>query len=389
MFHADNAYFLPELVISSGLKTNTVSNTAFRGFGGPQGMLAMERVIDAVAWHTGQDPLDVRNANLYGEGRDLTPYGMQVEDHDVARDHEGVGRQQRLPDRRQNIRIQPEIADPQARPRADTGEVRNLVHARPISTRPARWFMSTRTARSTSTMAAPRWGRGCSRRSRRWSPRNSAIGMDRVRITATVTDKVPNTAPTAASSGSDLNGMAAQIAARRSGTGWRRSRPGCSRSRPTGSSSATTGCSRAMRASASANLQRGHTWPGFNCRRPASTRRRRWSGTRRGRRGRPFYYFAYGAACSEVVVDTMTGESKVLRVDILHDVGRSLNPALDIGQIEGGFVQGMGWLTTEELVYDKEGRLRTHAPSTYKIPVASDVPADFRVASSTGRTGRT
>ena len=123
-----------------------------------------------------------------------------------------------------------------------------------------------------------------------------------------------------------------------------------------------------------------HTRPACNCRRRASTRRRRWYGTGRGCKGRPFYYFAYGAACTEVVVDTLTGENKVLRTDILHDVGRSLNPALDIGQIEGAFVQGMGWLTTEELVYDKEGRLRTHAPSTYKIPVASDVPADFRVS---------
>ena len=96
-------------------------------------------------------------------------------------------------------------------------------------------------------------------------------------------------------------------------------------------------------------------------------------------KGRPFFYFAYGAACAEVTIDTLTGEMRVDRVDILHDVGRSLNPALDIGQVEGGFVQGMGWLTTEELVYDSDGRLRTHAPSTYKIPCASDVPADFRI----------
>jgi xanthine dehydrogenase large subunit len=96
--------------------------------------------------------------------------------------------------------------------------------------------------------------------------------------------------------------------------------------------------------------------------------------------GRPFFYFAYGASCSEVTIDTMTGEMRVDRVDILHDVGKSLNPAIDIGQIEGGFVQGMGWLTTEELFWDSAGRLRTHAPSTYKIPTASDVPADFRVA---------
>jgi xanthine dehydrogenase large subunit len=206
------------------------------------------------------------------------------------------------------------------------------------------------------------------------------LPLDRVKITATNTSKVPNTGPTAASSGSDLNGMAAKIAAetirgRMAAEAARRF--GCvpediafegglvegnGQSVPFGALAKACVLERISLSSTGFFSTPGITWD------------------RNEKTGQPFFYFAYGAACSEVIIDTMTGEMKVLRVDILHDCGRSLNPAIDIGQIEGGFVQGMGWLTTEELVFDAEGRLRTHAPSTYKIPVASDIPADFRVA---------
>jgi xanthine dehydrogenase large subunit len=206
------------------------------------------------------------------------------------------------------------------------------------------------------------------------------IDLDRVQITATVTDKVPNASATAASSGSDLNGMAAQAAARTIKT------------RIIEFASAQTGVppgeiqfrdnkvfigsrvvpfSEIARRAWEVRLSLSST--GFY-----ATPKIHWD--REKATGRPFYYFAYGAACSEVVVDVTTGESKVLRSDLLHDVGRSLNPALDLGQVEGAFVQGMGWLTTEELVFDDQGRLLTHAPSTYKIPCSSDVPDDFRVA---------
>ena len=207
------------------------------------------------------------------------------------------------------------------------------------------------------------------------------IGLDRVHITATSTDKVPNTSATAASSGTDLNGMAVQTAAREikarliafrqrdlervrgSHLVPRRSGVHRQREHPVRRIDQEGLCARASHLSAA----------GFY-----KTPKLHWD--RDKGKGRPFFYFAYGAACSEVAIDILTGEMKVRRVDILHDVGRSINPAIDIGQIEGGFVQGMGWLTTEELVYDDKGRLLTHAPSTYKIPVASDVPADFRVA---------
>ena len=204
------------------------------------------------------------------------------------------------------------------------------------------------------------------------------IGLERVHITATSTDKVPNTSATAASSGTDLNGMAVQRARARDQGAARRvspARPGTSPK--TLSRSATTACSSATRAFRSANLTkkayagRVHlSAAGFY-----KTPKLHWD--RDKGKGRPFFYFAYGAACSEVVIDILTGEMKVRRADILHDVGRSLNPAIDIGQIEGGFVQGMGWLTTEELVYRRQGPLAYPRASTYKIPVASDVPHGF------------
>jgi xanthine dehydrogenase large subunit len=206
------------------------------------------------------------------------------------------------------------------------------------------------------------------------------LALDAVKITATTTAKVPNTAPTAASSGSDLNGMAARLAAR------------TIKDRLAGFLSDSYGVAADAIRFRDGLVVIGNISLTFKeVAKKAVLARVSLSSTgfyktpkvvwdRAKGQGRPFFYYAYGAACSEVTIDTMTGEMRLDRVDILHDVGRSLNPAVDIGQIEGGFVQGMGWLTTEELVFDVEGRLRTHAPSTYKIPVASDVPADFRVA---------
>jgi xanthine dehydrogenase large subunit len=205
------------------------------------------------------------------------------------------------------------------------------------------------------------------------------IAPSKVKITATTTGKVPNTSPTAASSGSDLNGMAAKEAAGRikkrlidfASREWK-VKPGQIRFAGgrvvIGNQSVSLG--ELAKKAHQARLPLSST--GFY-----ATPEITWN--RDKAKGKPFFYFAYGAACSEVTIDTLTGEMRVDRVDILHDVGRSLNPAIDLGQIEGGFVQGMGWLTTEELVFDGEGRLSTHAPSTYKIPCASDVPADFRV----------
>ena len=382
MFHADNSYFIPDVRISSRrLKTNTVSNTAFRGFGGPQGMLAIERVMDEIAWATGRDPLDVRKVNLYGNTGDETPYGMRVEDADIIRDMiEKLEISSEYRARREKINAF----------NADMPLIRKGLALTPVKFGIS--FTLTHMNQAGALVhvygdgsihlnhGGTEMGQGLYQKVAQIVAEEFGVTIDRVHITATTTAKVPNTSPTAASSGTDLNGMAALIAAR------------AIKNRMTAHLAASAGVDAATiryhdnrvhlgdesiafsELAKSCVTNRVHLSEAGYYRTPKIV----WD--RAAAKGRPFYYFAYGAACSEVTVDTMTGETRIDRVDILHDVGRSLNPAIDIGQIEGGFVQGMGWLTTEELVYDGKGRLRTHAPSTYKIPVASDIPADFRVA---------
>jgi len=381
MFHSDNAYFLPAFRIhSKRVKTNTVSNTAFRGFGGPQGVLAIERVIDTIAWHLDLDPLDVRKANLYGSGRDQTPYGQTVEDHDVA--HRLIEELEQTSDyrnRRKAIR-QFNASSPMLK--------------RGIALTPLKFGISFTLAALNQAGAlvhvyqdgsvhlnhgGTEMGQGLFQKVAQIAAEEFGIGLERVSITATSTDKVPNTSPTAASAGSDLNGMAVQIACgeikarlkRFAAETWNVPEDSIQFRDDRvliGNESLSFGELAKKAYAARIHLSAA----GFY-----KTPKLHWD--RAKGKGRPFLYYAYGAACSEVVMDVTTGEMKVERVDILHDVGRSLNPAIDIGQIEGGFVQGMGWLTSEELVYDSDGRLLTHAPSTYKIPVASDVPEDFRV----------
>jgi xanthine dehydrogenase large subunit len=382
MFHSDNAYFLPAYRIATKrVKTNTVSNTAFRGFGGPQGMLAIERVVDAIAWQLGLDPLDVRKANLYGPSRDVTPYGQTVEDHDVA--HRLIEQLEHSSDyrtRRQAIR---------------NFNASSPVLKKGIALTPVKFGISFTLTQMNQAGAlvhvytdgsvhlnhgGTEMGQGLFQKVAQVAAEEFGIGLDRVRITATSTDKVPNTSATAASAGSDLNGMAVQIAAREikarlvrfASEAWNVAEDQVAFRDDQviiGNQSVSFG-----ELAKKAHAARVHlSAAGFY-----KTPKLHWD--RPNGKGRPFFYYAYGAACSEVTIDTLTGEMKVERVDILHDVGHSLNPAIDIGQIEGGFVQGMGWLTTEELVFDDQGRLVTHAPSTYKIPVSSDVPEDFRVA---------
>jgi xanthine dehydrogenase large subunit len=382
MFHADNAYFTPaSRIASKRLKTDTVSNTAFRGFGGPQGMLAIERVMDAMAWTLGRDPLDVRRANLYGPGRDITPYGMTVEDHGV-----GLALMETL-ERTSDYRLRrAEIA---------AFNARSPILRRGIALTPVKFGISFTLTHLNQAGAlvhvysdgsihlnhgGTEMGQGLFQKVAQVVAEEFGVGMERVRITATSTGKVPNTSPTAASSGSDLNGMAARIAAvaiRQRMAAFVAARHGVPVSEVVFRDDLVIIGNESMAFPDLAKLahqNRIHlSEAGFY-----ATPKITWD--RAKAEGRPFLYFAWGAACSEVIVDTMTGEMRVQRVDILHDVGHSLNPAIDRGQIEGGFVQGMGWLTTEELVFDDRGALRTHAPSTYKIPVASDVPEDFRVA---------
>jgi xanthine dehydrogenase large subunit len=381
MFHADNAYYYPAVhVMGRRMRTNTVSNTAFRGFGGPQGMLFAERMLDDIAYTMGLDPLDVRIANFYGgAGRDRTPYGMRVEDNCLP---ELVGQLEKSSDYRRR------------RQEATDFNAGSPILKRGLALTPVKFGISFTLIPLNQAGAlvhlykdgsihlnhgGTEMGQGLFIKVAQVVAEEFGVDLDQVSVSATSTAKVPNTGPTAASAGSDLNGMAALAACRTIKDRlfdfiqekWQVPRDQVQFR----DGQAILG-NRAMKLAELAE----EAWrarvslssTGFY-----KTPRIEWD--RASATGRPFFYFAYGAACSEVTVDTMTGEMRVDRVDILHDVGRSLNPAVDIGQIEGGFVQGMGWLTTEELVWDSAGRLRTHAPSTYKIPVASDVPADFRV----------
>ncbi|MEF2070551.1 xanthine dehydrogenase molybdopterin binding subunit [Consotaella aegiceratis] len=381
MFHADNAYRLPAArVHSRRLKTHTVSNTAFRGFGGPQGMVGMERALDRIAFETGLDPLDVRKRNFYpADGTGVTPYHMPVSDCVIE---EIVGELEAscgYRARRQAVRA---------------FNAKSPILKRGLALTPVKFGISFTTSHLNQAGAlvhvykdgsvhlnhgGTEMGQGLFTKVAQVVAEEFQIDIEQVKITGTTTAKVPNTSATAASSGSDLNGMAAQAAAR---TIKDRLVAYASEHYSVPASQVVFAPNRvrignmeksfadlvgeAYLARVSLSSTGFYATPGIAYDRETAS-------------GTPFYYFAYGAACSEVIIDTLTGEYRLTRADILHDVGKSLNPALDRGQIEGGFIQGMGWLTMEELWWDDKGRLMTHAPSTYKIPTANDRPDDLRI----------
>ncbi len=381
MFHADNCYFLPAVeIVSHRLRTHTVSNTAFRGFGGPQGMMAIERVMDAIAFALGRDPLEIRRVNLYGPGRDLTPYHQIVADNVAPEIIEALAERAGYKVRRAAV---------------DAFNAEHEVLKKGLALTPVKFGISFTLTHLNQAGAlvlvyadgsvhlnhgGTEMGQGLHIKIAQVVADVFAIPIDWVKVSATRTDKVPNTSATAASSGSDLNGMAARDAAMQI------------RGRLAGLAATLFGCDSEEIAFTREGVTGGGQVCAFDdlCRRAHLARLSLAASgfyatpnihyERASHRGRPFLYFAYGAALSEVVIDTLTGEHKVVAVDIIHDVGRSLNPAVDLGQIEGGFIQGMGWLTTEELVFDDRGRLLTHAPSTYKIPTANDRPPHMTIA---------
>ncbi|NQW11495.1 MAG: xanthine dehydrogenase molybdopterin binding subunit [Alphaproteobacteria bacterium] len=380
MFHTDNAYYYPNVRIHSRrVKTDTVSNTAFRGFGGPQGMVFAERMMDEIAIRLGIDPLDVRKRNFYGRGRDVTPFGMKVADNIAPRlirelEKTSDYRQRRKAVKafnRQNRFLKKGLALTPVK----FGIAFTLKHLNQAGA-----LVHVYTDGSVQVNhGGTEMGQGLHTKVAQVVAEEFGIDFDRVKITATTTDKVPNTTPTAASSGSDLNGMAAKRAAEII-----RNRMAEVAARLHQATTSDVGFAGNMvrvgeREIPFAELARTCFLERVSLSSTGYFATPKITWDRETTSGQPFLYFAYGAACSEVTIDTLTGEMRVDRVDVLHDVGKSLNPAIDIGQIEGGFVQGMGWLTTEDLVYDASGRLATHAPSTYKIPTASDVPEDFRV----------
>ncbi|MBL8363202.1 MAG: xanthine dehydrogenase molybdopterin binding subunit [Rubrivivax sp.] len=364
--HFDNAYWLPDVAMHgySG-KTNTQSNTAFRGFGGPQGAIAIEYLMDTVARRLGRDPLAVRRANFYGTtSNNVTPYGQTVDDNIV---HELVAELESTSDygaRRAALAAynaaSPVLKKGLALTPLKFGISFNVTHLNQAGA-----LVHVYTDGSVLVNhGGTEMGQGLNTKVAQVVAHELRVPFERVRVSATDTHKVANTSATAASTGADLNGKAAQDAARQI----RERLDAYAQRTPGGAALPWEDLVQA------AYLARVQLWsdgyyatPGLH-----------WD--RQTMQGRPFYYYAYGAAVSEVVVDTLTGEWKLLRADVLHDVGNSLNPAVDIGQVEGAFIQGMGWLTMEELVWHPQtGMLATHAPSTYKIPTANDCPADFRV----------
>jgi xanthine dehydrogenase large subunit len=381
LFHCDNSYFYPAVkAVSAPLYTNTVSNTAFRGFGGPQGMVGAERIIDEIAFALQKDPLEIRRKNFYGtDTRNVTPYHQTVEDNIIGRIVDELEKSSDYQRRRRQIAAFNANSD---------------IIKRGIALTPVKFGISFTATHFNQAGAlvhvytdgsvhlnhgGTEMGQGLYVKVAQVVAEEFQIDLDQVKITATTTGKVPNTSATAASSGSDLNGMAAQNGARQI------------KDRLIDFASETHGVAKDQIVFLPNRVRIGNAEipfaelvkQAYEARVQLSaagfykTPKIHWD--RDKGTGHPFYYFAYGAACSEVSVDTLTGEYMVERTDILHETGRSLNPAIDLGQIEGGFIQGMGWLTTEELWWDEKGRLRTHAPSTYKIPLASDRPKIFNV----------
>ncbi len=381
MCHVDNCYFLPNITVRGyPCRTNTVSNTAFRGFGGPQGMLAIETVVEHVARHLGLDVDDVRDANWYGtEDRNTTPYGQQVSHNLIgtivtrlrsAADWEGTRRE------------------------IERFNAANRTLKKGIAMMPAKFGISFNVPRLNQAGAlvhvytdgsvhlnhgGTEMGQGLFIKVAQVVASVFGIALGEVKVSATRTDKVPNTVATAASSGSDLNGMAAFNAAT------------TIRNRMADVAARTLGA-----AVDSIEFRQGRVYAGNESLSFARLAQLSWdervSLSATGyyatpgitwdadtMTGHPAHYYTFGAAIAVVVIDTLTGESRVLKTDILQDCGASLNPAIDIGQIEGGFVQGQGWLTSEELVWDADGHLLTHGPSTYKIPGSRDVAPDFSV----------
>jgi len=381
LFHADNAYYYPNVRLRSRpMKTNTVSNTAFRGFGGPQGVLAAERIIEEISFATGKDPLDIRKLNLYGQkDRNLTPYHQKIKDNILSKLIDELEKSSNYRKRRSEIKKFNETSR----------VIKKGVALTPVKfgiSFTATWYNQAgalihiyNDGSIHLNHGGTEMGQGLNTKIAQIVADAFQVDFERIKITKTTTEKVPNTSATAASSGTDLNGMAALDAANQikdrlikfAATNWD---------------------VKETEIQFLSNLVHvGEKIIPFNeFIKMAYMQRTQLSATgfyktpdihwdRTAGKGNPFYYYAYGAACTEVSIDTLTGEYRIEKTDILHDVGRSLNPILDKGQIEGAFIQGMGWLTSEELWWNESGELKTHAPSTYKIPLASDIPQEFNV----------
>ncbi|MDB9973142.1 xanthine dehydrogenase molybdopterin binding subunit [Oceanospirillaceae bacterium] len=386
MFHTDNAYYIPAATITGHRWfQNTVSNTAFRGFGGPQGMMLAEQMLDDIARSLGKDPLLIRQINLYGEDeRNTTPYHQTVTDVDLPRIIDELVESSDYWGRREAIRSHNQAA-------VKTGG----RYIKGLALTPVKFGISF-TAMFLNQAGAlvhiytdgtvqvshggTEMGQGLYTKIAQIVAAQLGLPLAHIEVTSTRTDKVPNTSPTAASSGTDLNGQAARNAAltikqrlvdylvetyqvdaqdiefSQGNVSW-----------PKHQISFAQLTQEAYLARISMSATGYYRTPKIHYDREQA-------------KGRPFFYYSCGASVSEVEVDTYTGTYTVSQVDILHDVGESINPVIDLGQVEGGFIQGMGWLTTEELVWGQDGRLQTNAGASYKIPAVGDTPKQFNVA---------
>lgn len=388
LFHLDNSYFIPTVHFTGRVaKTNTTSNTAFRGFGGPQGMLVIEHILERAAAHLKKDPAALRAQNYYGPApRNLAPYGQEITHCRLERIHTELLKSSDYTQRRAQI---------------EAFNARSAWVKRGIAYQPVKFGISF-TASFLNQAGAlvliygdgsvqlnhggTEMGQGLHTKMLAVCAHELGVPLNRVRLMTTATDKVPNTSATAASSGSDLNGQAVKIACEQlrerlrpvaqkllelpdadapslvfaDGQVFLPGRPGCS----VAFAKVTQA---AYMAQISLSAAGYYKTPGIAY------------DITKGQ-GTPFYYFAYGAAVTEVEVNGLTGEHRLLRTDILHDVGDPLVPTVDRGQVEGAYIQGIGWLTGEELVWDAKGHLKTHSPDTYKIPAVGDAPDVFNVA---------
>jgi xanthine dehydrogenase large subunit len=382
MFHADNAYYLGDALITGyRCRTNLASNTAFRGFGGPQGMVAIEQIMDHIARELELDPLEVRKRNYYGEHeRNVTHYHQTVEHNSLPEITRQLEESAGYAARRAEIEIFNRQSPVLKRGLALTPVKFGISFTSSFLNQAGALIVIYTDGTVQLNHGGTEMGQGLNTKVTQIVASVLQIPLEQIQVCATNTGKVPNTSPTAASSGTDLNGKAAESAAQTIKDrlvemlcGLHR----CSAEQVEFRNGVVKVPGHHFTFAEVANM----AWlnqvplsasgfykvPGIHYDRAAG-------------RGQPFYYFSYGAACSEVIVDTLTGEYRLLRTDILHDVGTSLNPALDIGQIEGGFIQGAGWLTCEELVWSDKGQLMTDSPMSYKIPAIGDAPADFRVS---------
>jgi xanthine dehydrogenase large subunit len=384
MFHADNGYFLGEShIVGHRLQTNMVSHTAFRGFGGPQGMIMAEAMLDAIARKLRVDPLTVRKTNLYGDATgNTTPYGMKVEHNLLPEMMSKLENEGNYWARRESIsafnRSSPIIKKGLALTPVKFGISFTAKHLNQAGA-----LVHIYTDGSIQVNhGGTEMGQGLHTKIGQIAANEFGVTLDMIEVTATRTDKVPNTSPTAASSGTDLNGKAVQNACitlkKRIAACFAASVALPDRvddvifsngfiTLDEHSAVFSDVIQMAYFERVSLSSSGFYKTPKLHYNRDTGD-------------GRPFFYFAYGVSLSEVSIDTLTGEYTVDSVDIIHDVGDSLNPAIDIGQIEGAFVQGMGWLTTEDLQWNSAGKLISENMATYKIPAIGDTPPHFNVS---------